>query len=540
MKFVWEDAENAFTNQYILNDEQFMPFFDYSLKEDALLKRYHEIQSRSYQRRNIVEVLTQYNKQFSEDEAIYASIEKLKDDRSVTVVGGQQAGLLTGPIYTINKIISILKTARRVENEHGIPVVPIFWMAGEDHDIDEVNHTFIHNQENIKKLNISERNDLKTPVSERFISADDGKKVVDELFQFLNETEHTRELYHQLTNDVKDGLTYVEWCARILHRLFEGTGLVLMDAACPQIRQIEQPFFKELIKKNDELRGAFIEGANNFKRKNFGEPIAIEESNAHLFVHYQGQRFLLSKNNGVFTDKNRSKTWTEDELLEMVDKDPSCISNNVVTRPLMQDFLLPVLSFVAGPGEIKYWATLKEAFHTFNINMPIVEPRLHITFVSRPVEKNLIKVGVNHKAVALNGLSNKKQQWLKSKEKAPYKTEIENARMQMDEIFSHLSSTFKEYGKEYELLREKYRNKAEDQFVELEKKFEAKLLQENEAGIRRFDLVESEIKPNGNPQERYLNIHSFLNLYGPDLIQRVVSEIPSEDNYAGTHAFIYL
>ncbi|WP_096189230.1 bacillithiol biosynthesis cysteine-adding enzyme BshC [Evansella halocellulosilytica] len=541
MKFVWEEAQNTgFINEYLHNEKEAESFFDYSLEDKSYLLRYGDLKTRTFKRKELVDVLTNFNKKHHADDATIEMINKLQDERSVAVVGGQQAGLLTGPLYTINKIVSIIKYASDIERKHQIPVVPIFWIAGEDHDIDEVNHTFLHYEDQIKKVRIGERNDVKYPVSNRRISSVDGHAIIQELFQFLQETEYTRKLYDELVADINTDITYVDWCAKIIHRIFKGTGIILMDAACPDIRKIESDYFKQLIRKNDQLRGAFIEGALRYKKVYQEEPIDIDENNAHLFIHDQGQRYLLSKEREVFLEKDSNRHWTEEELLNEISIDPNSLSNNVVSRPLMQEFLLPVLSFVAGPGELKYWATLKEVFHTFQMRMPIVQPRLHFTFISRQSEKNLVKLRLDDKSVTKKGVEKEKEQWLIEQEKAPYKEQFQHAVEQIDEIFSHLSPTFQKYGEEFESLQETYREKAKTYMTQLETKFTAQLKKQNESGLRRFDVVQCEMKPNGNLQERQLNIFPYLNIYGPDLIERMLQTVLEEVCQPGQHGYIYL
>ena len=126
--------------------------FSYPLQaDDVFYRRLRDIKERTYPRRELVEYLSSYHQQFHASPETFDNIEKLLDPESVVVVGGQQAGLLTGPLYTIYKIISVIKLAKEQERKLGVPVVPLFWIAGEDHDIAEVNHVYIAEDGKIKK-----------------------------------------------------------------------------------------------------------------------------------------------------------------------------------------------------------------------------------------------------------------------------------------------------------------------------------------------------------------------------------------------------
>lgn len=543
MKMVFENhlESQPFLQQYLANEQKVMEFYDYPAKKEGLSDRLIELGNRNYDREKLIHILTDFNKKYTVCDKTYHQINKLQDGRSVVVVGGQQAGLMTGPIYTINKIIAILHEAKRLEDTLHIPVVPIFWIAGEDHDIDEVNHLHVHNNVSVKKFFLQERNDLKIPATNRSIKKDVGEQLIKEVFQFLKETTNTIQLYEDLLADLREDTNYVDWFASLIHRLFKGTGLVLMDAGDASLRELEKPFFKKFIEKNDSLRNAFVEGAVSFRESGFGEPIDIDKANAHLFIYDQGQRQLLEKVDGQFRDKNGNQTWSEQDLLLTLELDSAAFSNNVVTRPIMQDFVLPVISFIAGPGELKYWGVLKQAFHLFDIRMPIVCPRLHITFISRRIEKNLHWLQKTPKIVMGEGLDHEKELWLKDNIPDNISGIFEDARDSLVVSLANVSSSFPSMGRNGKQIHAKF----EDHFLNLMLNYEKRIHKfyekSNQAIISRFDEVEAELRPNGHLQERYLNIVPFLNVYGADLVQRVVDQVMAVENpLYGEHLYIYL
>ncbi|MBU9720452.1 MULTISPECIES: bacillithiol biosynthesis cysteine-adding enzyme BshC [Bacillaceae] len=545
MKLSAKDLKDpqSFFNKYVMNDSTVMEFYDYSIHKDEYIRRANELASREFQRTKLVEALTAYNKKFTNSDATFSQINRLLNDRSTVMVGGQQAGILTGPIYTPTKILSILSYAKDFENELKSPVVPIFWLAGEDHDIDEVNHTYFHDGDGIKRIRISERNEFKQPASERKIPREEAKGLIKEAFLDLQETVHTQSLYESLINDLDRELTYVEWCALIIHRLFKDSGIVLMDAADPAIRQIEKPYFTQLVKGNDNLRTAFYDGANQFKKAGFGEPIDIRKENAHLFIHDNGQRFLLEKSGQLFQDKNSGREWSKEEILDSLSDNPLLLSNNVVTRPIMQDMLLPVIGFVAGPGELKYWGTLKNSFHIFNMNMPPVLPRLHLSFISRKVEKNLKWVNLPPDEAMLGELVSLKRQWVKDNKDLSVQKSFKKAYKEMEEVISQLSESMQNLGQDAQKVHQRQGDLIRNQFLQYEKKVEKLSLAKLSDGIRRFEEIEAELLPNGNWQERVLNVFPFLNAYGSDLYIRVLRELSSGDNskdLIGKHLYVYL
>src|SRR5690625_1562886 len=141
---------NKLINDYRNNNNNIMQYFDYSPFHDYE-KRVNDLQNRLFKREQLTDVLFTMNKSWDAPQTTFDNIEKLKNNNSVVVIGGQQAGLLTGPLYTINKIISIIQFAKQKEKELGIPVIPVFWIAGEDHDFDEINHVFLPNHGEMEK-----------------------------------------------------------------------------------------------------------------------------------------------------------------------------------------------------------------------------------------------------------------------------------------------------------------------------------------------------------------------------------------------------
>lgn len=143
-------SQNKLISDYRLGKQEIMDFFDYIPSGD-LETRVKELRERTFQRESLQEVLHKLNKAWDAPNSTLHNINRFSNKDSVVVIAGQQAGLLTGPMYTINKVISILQLAKQQEEELNIPVIPVFWIAGEDHDFDEINHIFMQEKSRLKK-----------------------------------------------------------------------------------------------------------------------------------------------------------------------------------------------------------------------------------------------------------------------------------------------------------------------------------------------------------------------------------------------------
>src|SRR5699024_280125 len=161
------NEQSKLIDDYRNNNATIMDFFDYNpFHETTYYKRFRDLQERFYNRDLLAETLTVMNNQWDAPQSTLDNIDKLRDESSTVVIAGQQAGLLTGSMYTINKLISVVQFAREQQEQLGSPVIPIFWIAGEDHDFDEINHIFLPDGPQMKKRTLDQKIAQKMPVSE--------------------------------------------------------------------------------------------------------------------------------------------------------------------------------------------------------------------------------------------------------------------------------------------------------------------------------------------------------------------------------------
>ena len=162
------------------------------LTEDAFKQRVQDLREREFFRQDLVAHLLEYNTKLQAGEATIQNVKALGDEDTYVVIAGQQAGLLTGPLYTIHKIISVLQLAKEKEESLGVKVVPVFWIAGEDHDMDEINHTFVTKNKN-KKTIFHDRNP-KRRVLQSLSFLEDCRKWIEEIFKTYPETNFTKDV----------------------------------------------------------------------------------------------------------------------------------------------------------------------------------------------------------------------------------------------------------------------------------------------------------------------------------------------------------
>ncbi|HLR40258.1 MAG TPA: bacillithiol biosynthesis cysteine-adding enzyme BshC [Virgibacillus sp.] len=516
--------QNKLINDYRNNKSAIMEYFDYAPFGDYG-KRVNDLKSRTFNRKQLTDVLHTINRHWDAPEATYHNIERLNNEESVVVIGGQQAGLMTGPLYTINKIISIIQLAKQQEAALNIPVVPVFWIAGEDHDFDEINHVFLPEKSRMKKHTIAQRITDKQSVSNIAIDEKLANDWIDRCFEELQETVYTKDLYISVKDCLKKSNSYVDFFARVLYQFFNEEGLVLIDSGYPQVRQLESDHFKELIKQQPEITAGVYEAYQQVKQDGYSLSLEADPREAHLFYHMDGERILLTRNETEkWAGKQDEVELTTEELLSIAEKTPELLSNNVVTRPLMQELLFPTLAFIGGNGEIGYWSVLKPAFAALDIKMPPVVPRLSFTYLGRNMDKIIRKYDISDARAVEEGVEDFKENWLASKDTPPIEQMANTIKAEIDQVHKPLRDAAQDMRADLAELADKnlFYLKANIDYLKnrMEKVLEEKYAKE----LAEFDMIHNTLHPLGGLQERVWNPLPLVNEYGTDFIKQLINE----------------
>lgn len=529
--------QNQFISDYRNRQASVMKYFDYSPSENYSA-RVNDLKERHFDRERLTHVLHTINQQWEAPESTIHNIERLKQENSVVVIGGQQAGLLTGPMYTINKVISVIQLAKQQEETLQIPVIPVFWIAGEDHDFAEINHIFLSTPPKMRKIKLQQHVLEKSSVSHIPIDDNKSKQWIDRLFEQLKETQYTKDLYQTVLGCLEKSTTYTDFFARLIFQLYQEEGLVLIDSAHPAVRQLESNHFLQIIENQQAISEGVYNASCQIKEDGYTISLDVEQEEAHLFYHVNNERILLTRNEaGEWVGKQNEVTLTTEDLVEIARNNPEALSNNVVTRPLMQELLFPSLAFVGGPGEISYWSVLKPAFHALNMNMPPVVPRLSFTYVDRNVEKALSRYHVSVEQAVNGGVTEIKEKWLAAKYNPPIKdvaTEvkrtIEKAHKPLRDIADSLRTDLAALADKNLFYLQADINYLQDRLIkELEQKYEKDLYE--------FDLINNTLHPEGGLQERIWNPLPWINEHGTDFIRYITSQSCS---FERNHYLVYI
>ncbi|WP_018886771.1 bacillithiol biosynthesis cysteine-adding enzyme BshC [Paenibacillus massiliensis] len=488
-------------------------------------------------REEVVRCLELYNTRHNAHEAVKASLDRLKRPETLVIVGGQQSGLLSGQLLVIYKAITIIKAAKEAEAKLGRPVVPVFWIAGEDHDWDEVNQTYVMSGTSSPlKLALSAQPSGRSQVSEVEIASEEWAQLLRDLEQNLPDSEHKGQLLENLQGLLYASATLSEAFAKILGMLFGPYGLILLDSADPELRRLEQTMFERIIQKNEALNQAYQQAEQQVIERGYSPQADVVDGGVNLFYIHEGERLLLFRQRDRFMDRRGQVVFSQEELLQQLRLHPERFSNNVLTRPLMQDYLLPVLGTVLGNGEISYWALTRRAFEVMGMEMPPLLPRMSYTLVEPVVHKHMTRYDVTFGDV-LYGLDQKKQQWLSAQDDYGMEEEFGRVRSQFRELYEPLLERATTIEKGLARVGATNQSKIEEQLSYLESKVKEALERKHETALNQWNLMGASLFPLERPQERVYNILLYMNRYGNQLLEQLMD---IELDWEHLHRVVYL
>lgn len=346
-------------------------FYEISPKDpEAAAKASALLAGGQFPRLALSDLLRKYNQAIGNDALALQNIEKLAQADSRCVITGQQLGFMGGPAYTILKGISCLLLARQTN------AVPIFWLATEDHDINEIDHSYLLDDAgNLKKYKLA--------FSKRGQAVEDLRleldhfKTIDDFFQAIGTPAFVGSL-------PKEPGSYAKWMAQFLVQMFAGTGMVFVEPYL--LRELAVAFFKKEAVESDAMLQILQERSHQLAETGVTPPILFSQG-TNLFLKVKDQRKKLIRKDGLLTAGDR--TFSESEILHMIEQEPQRLSTNVAARPVLQSLLFPTLAYVAGPSELKYFQQLGTYFHAHGIAMPWIVPRLSATVLTPRAQKLL-------------------------------------------------------------------------------------------------------------------------------------------------------
>jgi bacillithiol synthase len=349
------------------------------------------IQSLNYpadRRKQVAAILRRQNANFGAGAAAQNNLDKLERG-AVAVVSGQQVGLFSGPAYAFYKALTAIQIAQEL-TDSGVEAVPVFWMATEDHDLDEIRHVSWFNAGELVRFELPVDGPPVRPVGQVRLGP-----VVEELAKNaagLLSGPGSERVSEALLGSYTPGENYGSAFGKLFANLFAEQGLILLAPLDAQLYRVAAPLYKEALEGRDALNDKLLQRGKELQSAGFEVQVKVTARSTLLFFLHDGARQPIVAANGKF--KSGETSWSREEGVRLAEGQAELFSPNALFRPVVQDYLLPTVAFIGGPAEISYLAQSQVLYEHFLGRMPVILPRAGFTIIDAKAEKLLQKYGL--------------------------------------------------------------------------------------------------------------------------------------------------
>lgn len=517
---------NKIFQDYITNYKNLSSFYEVNPLSEEDVKSGFESFHFDNDRTKTVELLKEYNLQFGAGKKTIQSVERLSNEKAIAVVTGQQLTLFGGPLFTIYKILTAIHYARKWEKEFNIPCVPVFWMADEDHDYDEIAEIGILHRDDHEKISLERPSGVDSRVAE--IELDDRfqsfqKQIIESQF----DTDFTDQLWRQLDNCYASGKTIGESFGKWILNIFEEYGLVLAGTAHPKIKEHVSDILIQSIKKVDQLYKTLNHTTGELKDEGYHGQVHLQHSNL-FWIDEKRNRVKLNYSDGIWSASETEKSWTSDELIKEIEKNPEDFSPNVFLRPLMQNELIPDFAYIAGPGEMAYYAQMKGFYEHFGKKMPVIMPRFSITLMESNIERIFEKLPFDFTSYN-NRIEDLEAEFIDQSDSPDIENIFEIWKKDIDKSSNDRVEEIKEIDATLEGASESAISTFFTELDKLKGKVYRSVKEQERTQLTRIKKIKTNLFPNGNLQEREVAFIYFMNKYGLNIWDELFETLRNED-----------
>lgn len=453
------------------------------------------------------------------------NLELVSAPKTFFIITGQQSGFLGGPIYTLLKAISAVALAAKLNIKHSdCKFVPIFWIEDNDHDAKEASTVFIQDKLNHHlEIHLAQDESGRIPTAERMIGSD-IESVLDIIAEQLPSSEFRNEAIEKLKEIYFVGKTWTEAFVEFMNWIIGFSGILYVSAS--ELRK--SGTFRDIIISELERPGyseSLIHSTNS-KLESLGYKIQAKPSSVNLFIHNHSGRHSIDFADGMFSANGEH--LSREQMIELAEKSPERFSPKVLLRPIIQDTVLPTAAYIGGPGEIAYLAQLNELYKGWNLQMPVVLPRISATFIDKKTNKNLTKVG-KELTYFLKPWQEIERELASSLTDENTKQSFESSKERLADIYSNLKSISSAIDASLERTADGYLHKSNEMIDTLLKKTESAIKKSNSETLERFKQIHNSVYPNSHFQERYYSILNIINSLGISAVRALLLDVSGLD-----------
>jgi bacillithiol synthase len=452
-----------------------------------------------------------------------ARLARFVEEGGAMVTTGQQAGLFTGPMYTIHKILTAIRLAQALEEALGIVVLPVFWSASEDHDFAEANHAdVVDGAGKLRRLSVPSTDPRPLPMSEMRLGTE-VDIVSGELREVIASLGGTPDDFSRFLWPYQPGQTVAGAFRETVARLFAGFDLLVTEASDPHVKQGSIAVLRGAVEHAAEHERLLRERTAEIEAAGYTAPVTVMPDAANVFFHGPAGRERLARaGDGWMVPGARMRLATEEIAARLADE-PGAFSPNVFLRPVVESAVFPTLAYVGGPAETAYFAQIGPLFRAYGIRPPVAYPRLSVRLVPEAVAEKALALEVTDEELRLP--EHELVTLLAKRRLPPIVSERLHAlRAAMVDGFGDLMDVGAGIDPNLDMAIGARRNRALLEVADTEQKILSHFKKADPGIARDLPFVRSHLAPRGTPQERVLNVFPYLAMR-PTLLEDIAARM---------------
>jgi len=436
---------------------------------------------------------------------------------ALCVTTGQQPGLLTGPLFTVYKALTAIALSETLTRRLGEPVVPVFWVAGDDHDLAESNHVqYLTRDNEVERVALRDR-DPDAPLTPLYREplGSELTTVMAELVAQSPDTEFRGEVLSWLERHYRSDATYADAFAGALAELLGEFGLIVFRPTHEAAKRAMGPLLLDALRHAGPLDRGLAARAEELRGLGRPAPVPVGDGAALVMVEDRLGRDRLVIDGDAFVARRSGERWDRGRIERTAAEEPQRLSPNVLLRPAVEAGLLPTVAYVGGPGELAYLPQAAPIYERLAIAPQTPYPRWSAHLVEPRVEKVLEKYGL-----ALEDLRRQDLESALVRDEMPeaVRTPLTELRAGLGEEYQRLQDAIRAVDPTLRKPVESTRNAALAGLSDLETRIVAHLKKQNEIVVQQIGKARNSIYPAGQPQERVFTIAPYLIRHGMTLL----------------------
>jgi bacillithiol synthase len=450
-----------------------------------------------------------------------ARLDAFVEQGGYMVTTGQQPGLFGGPLYSVHKALTAVRLAEALQEALGKPVIPVFWVASEDHDWAEANHADVIGVDNeLHRVELAAPDESVHPAIHRIPMGESIAAEVDAFLQALPNTDFSSDYFELIRSAFVPESTLADGFHTVLQQLLGRFGLFFTDAAHPALKEQSAQALLEELDRAEEMEGVLSGTAKALEGAGFSLQVPILEGGVNLFLDGPAGRERLYRDGEGFKQRTSQTAVSAEEVRERQAADPTVLSPNVLFRPVVESSVFPTLSYVGGPGEMAYFAQQKDYFAAHGIEMPVIFPRFSAAPVETKIRRVLDKFGLSPED--LHRPFHEVAGDIARDDVPPdVRKALGGLRGAIGKSVGELTQAVKAIDPTLKGTVQHVRSQSFAAIDDLEKKIVHALKRENEIALGQLEKAQVHLFPNGKPAERVQNPFYFLTRYGGAVLDRL-------------------